>query len=153
MVVRLTILDSAKYGISEKAAAGWRSMNSYFEKALGTPSGQKVNAFYQNTSKQVLDVHNEARRLADMKGTHLEHIAGTNNTRCGCQGNAGTCLCKPGNCVCSSCPKNSAVQTETKETKESLHETSAGRTACNCKGADGICACKPGECSCGVSPQ
>ena len=42
-------------------------MASYFEQALGTPTGQRVRNFYASGNKQVMDVHNEARRLADMK--------------------------------------------------------------------------------------
>jgi hypothetical protein len=55
------------YSISDKAATGWRGLNSYFEKALNHPSGQKLRDFYVQTDKQVRDIHNEARRLADLK--------------------------------------------------------------------------------------
>ena len=55
------------YKISNKAASGWSSLNSYFEKALEHPTGQKLRDFYVQTDKQVRDIHNEARRLADMK--------------------------------------------------------------------------------------
>ncbi|KAJ5105565.1 hypothetical protein NUU61_002912 [Penicillium alfredii] len=55
------------YQISNKAASGWRGLNSYFEKALGHPSGQKLRDFYVQTDKQVRDIHTEARRLADLK--------------------------------------------------------------------------------------
>ncbi|KAJ7600468.1 hypothetical protein C8J56DRAFT_9400 [Mycena floridula] len=37
----------------------------YYSKALQSPFGQKVLAFYTTTSKQVLDIHEEARRIAD----------------------------------------------------------------------------------------
>jgi len=60
-------LDSS-YGITDKASQGWRGLNSYFEKAIGTPTGQKLAAFYTSSEKQVTDIHNEARRLADLKG-------------------------------------------------------------------------------------
>ncbi|OJD17844.1 hypothetical protein AJ78_02085 [Emergomyces pasteurianus Ep9510] len=59
-------IDSS-YGISDKAASGLRGLGSYFEKALGTPTGQKVRDFYLQSDKQVRDIHNEARRLADLK--------------------------------------------------------------------------------------
>ncbi|KZF22870.1 hypothetical protein L228DRAFT_247275 [Xylona heveae TC161] len=59
-------LDTS-YGISEKANAGWKSLGQYFEKALGTPTGQRVRAFYTQGDKQVRDIHAEARRLADLK--------------------------------------------------------------------------------------
>ncbi|KAJ5637109.1 hypothetical protein N7490_006988 [Penicillium lividum] len=55
------------YQISNKAASGWSSLNHYFEKALEHPHGQKLRSFYMETDKQVRDIHNEARRLADLK--------------------------------------------------------------------------------------
>jgi len=36
----------------------------YYIQAISSPFGQKVRAFYTSTSKQVLDIHEEARRLA-----------------------------------------------------------------------------------------
>lgn len=57
----------ASYGISDKANQGWRGINSYFEKALNTPTGQRLAAFYTQGDKQVRDIHTEARRLADLK--------------------------------------------------------------------------------------
>jgi hypothetical protein len=57
----------ASYGISERAAAGWQGLASYFEKALGTPTGQRLAHFYTQSDKQVRDIHAEARRLADLK--------------------------------------------------------------------------------------
>ena len=44
-------------GVSSKFA-------EYYNRALATPIGQKVHEFYTTTSKQVLDVHEEARRIA-----------------------------------------------------------------------------------------
>ncbi|KAE8351063.1 hypothetical protein BDV28DRAFT_26350 [Aspergillus coremiiformis] len=61
------------YKISDKAATGWRGLHSYFEKALGTPSGQRLRDFYAQTDKQVRDIHNEARRLADLKSGKNNH--------------------------------------------------------------------------------
>ncbi|KAJ5655271.1 hypothetical protein N7507_007221 [Penicillium longicatenatum] len=55
------------YQISNKAASGWSSLHNYFEKALEHPHGQKLRDFYVQTDKQVRDIHNEARRLADLK--------------------------------------------------------------------------------------
>ncbi|CEL01274.1 Putative Actin cytoskeleton protein [Aspergillus calidoustus] len=60
------------YKISDKASSGWRGLHSYFEKALGTPSGQKLREFYAQTDKQVRDIHSEARRLADLKSGKAE---------------------------------------------------------------------------------
>ncbi|KAK1925613.1 hypothetical protein DB88DRAFT_484502 [Papiliotrema laurentii] len=41
--------------------------SDYYHKVLGTPIGQRVHSFYTTTQKQVLDVHEEARRIADEK--------------------------------------------------------------------------------------
>lgn len=38
--------------------------HDYYTKALASPWGQKVLSFYTSTSKQVLDIHEEARRIA-----------------------------------------------------------------------------------------
>jgi len=54
---RAKTLDQQQ-GISTKAF-------NYYERALQSPIGQKVFAFYSTTSKQVLDIHEEARRIAD----------------------------------------------------------------------------------------
>ncbi|KAJ4305206.1 inositol hexakisphosphate and diphosphoinositol-pentakisphosphate kinase [Kalmusia sp. IMI 367209] len=56
-----------KLGVSDKVAAGWRGLTSYFDKAAGTPTGQKLRQFYETGNKTVIDVHNEARHLADLK--------------------------------------------------------------------------------------
>ena len=119
-----------KFGVSNKAVAGWRGMNSYFEKALGTPTGQKVRQFYQTGNKQVIDVHNEARHLADLKGgksptatgtaagpasgekmpsveeAGVAQLPGTDRTTCNCGAMAEKCPCPPGKCACSSCARN-----------------------------------------------
>lgn len=55
------------YGITQRATNLWLGLNSYFEKAVGTPTGKKVVNFYENSSRQVQEVHAEARRLADLK--------------------------------------------------------------------------------------
>ncbi|KAI9830565.1 MAG: hypothetical protein M1826_004591 [Phylliscum demangeonii] len=57
----------ASYGVTDKAYAGWRGLQSYFEKALETPTGQRLRNFYTMTERQVLDIHNEARHLADLR--------------------------------------------------------------------------------------
>ncbi|KAJ6620751.1 hypothetical protein B0H10DRAFT_2020438 [Mycena sp. CBHHK59/15] len=38
--------------------------HQYYSKALSSPFGQRVREFYTSTSKQVLDIHEEARRIA-----------------------------------------------------------------------------------------
>jgi hypothetical protein len=67
----------ANYGVSDTANAGWQSIHSYFEKALETPTGQRVRQFYTQSTKQVVDIHNEARRLADLKKSEGESSTGS----------------------------------------------------------------------------
>jgi hypothetical protein len=46
-----------QHGISRQAT-------DYYSKAIGSPVGQKILAFYTQTTKQVQDVHEEAMRIA-----------------------------------------------------------------------------------------
>ena len=102
---------------------GWRGLNSYFEKALGTPTGQKLASFYTQSDKQVRDIHAEARRLADMKAGKsnegsassgskadnektMQQVPGSDKTTCGCGGDTGVCPCGEGKCACSGCSKS-----------------------------------------------
>lgn len=55
------------YGISQRANNFLTGLNTYFEKASNTPTGRKIVKFYTDGSKQVQDIHAEARRLADLK--------------------------------------------------------------------------------------
>jgi len=100
-----------KYAISNKAGAAWGGLASYFDKAQSTPTGQKLRAFYEQGSKQVLDVHNEARHLANLKagkdGNTATPVAGdSSRTTCKCGSDSGNCPCAPGTCACSNCAKN-----------------------------------------------
>jgi hypothetical protein len=104
----------ASYGVTNRAGASWRGLNSYFEKALGTPTGQKVVEFYSKSEKQVMDIHAEALRLANLKkqeqGTGpmgIHSVPGTDKTECNCAGNDGQCPCEPGKCNCKGCGKAS----------------------------------------------
>jgi len=61
-------------GIREKAKTldeqgGYsKQATDYYTKAIQSPFGQKVYAFYSTTTKQVLDIHEEAKRIsADQK--------------------------------------------------------------------------------------
>ncbi|KAI0290113.1 hypothetical protein B0F90DRAFT_645190 [Multifurca ochricompacta] len=50
----------------------------YYTRALGSPLGQRVRAFYTTTSKQILDIHEEARRITDEhKASHQVHESGS----------------------------------------------------------------------------
>ena len=104
----------ASYGVSDRAKEGWRSLQTYFEKAIETPTGQRVRAFYAVTEKQVLDIHNEARRLADLRkqeqqsaGPKTTNVPGTDKTVCTCAGDSGNCPCEDGRCACQGCAKSS----------------------------------------------
>lgn len=144
-----------RFGVSATAMQGWRGISSYFEQASNTPTGQKVRAFYEQGSKQVLDVHNEAKHLAGLKKNSaggLEQVPGSDNTKCNCNADSGKCLCEPGKCACSSCPKNADVKTTdvTPESAEMENVEVDGqkKTKCNCGGASGQCPCEPGKCAC-----
>ena len=120
----------AKYGISGRANSAWLGLNSYFEKAVSTPTGQKLHEFYLQGDKQVRDVHNEARRLANLKQGKTtstpEKVAGTDKTVCKCGSESGNCACAPGQCGCAGCAKSdpSAVS----EVKEAAGEHAADPT-------------------------
>jgi len=72
-----------KYKVSQTATNTWNTMASYFDSALDTPTGHKLRGFYSAGNKQVLDVHNEARHLANLKsgkqsdGSSSAPVAGT----------------------------------------------------------------------------
>jgi len=51
-----------KYAIHERAKSTATGLWTYFENALGTPTGKKVRSFYDDRRKEVLEIHNEARR-------------------------------------------------------------------------------------------
>ncbi|KZT36657.1 hypothetical protein SISSUDRAFT_1007301, partial [Sistotremastrum suecicum HHB10207 ss-3] len=42
-----------------------RQASDYYSKAISSPFGHRVHAFYTTTSKQVFDIHEEARRIAE----------------------------------------------------------------------------------------
>jgi hypothetical protein len=55
------------YGITQRANNLMTGFNSYFERASSTTTGKKVVKFYTDTQRQVIDIHNEAKRLAELK--------------------------------------------------------------------------------------
>lgn len=57
-------------GASNKLGSLFSMGCQYYEKALSSPHGSKVREFYTKTSKQVLDVHAEAKRIAEEKAGH-----------------------------------------------------------------------------------
>lgn len=104
-----------QYNISANAQTGFNTLHSYFEKAVGTPTGQKLAAFYTQGERQVLDVHNEARRLADLKAGKTtfnipQAVPGQpEKTTCKCAGDDGNCPCAEGKCNCNGCSKSTAA--------------------------------------------
>ena len=121
------------YGVSSRAQQGWMGLSSYFEKAANTPTGQRVRSFYESGSKQVMDVHSEAKHLASLKsgkseGDVMNPAAGTST---------GTAAAATG-----------AVPTAEQAEMEKVEIEGQERTKCNCGGADGKCPCEPGKCAC-----
>ncbi|KAF4634903.1 hypothetical protein G7Y89_g3184 [Cudoniella acicularis] len=122
-------------------------LTSYYEKAAGTPTGKKLVNFYSQTSRQVQDIHAEARRLADLKkqdqgvqnvpGTEKTKLAGGKMTCTICKGNSKDCLCESGKCACNGCAKATVT------------ELPGGKTKCTaCKGNSNNCPCEAGKCAC-----
>jgi len=58
----------------------WNMSYQYYQKALASSYGQKVHAFYTDTSKTVLDVHDEAKRIAEAKKAHAHPSTSTSTT-------------------------------------------------------------------------
>jgi RNA recognition motif-containing protein len=55
------------YGVSDKAKTHHEKFRRYLDDALSTPTGSRVRGYYSDIVKNATDVHNEARRLADLK--------------------------------------------------------------------------------------
>jgi hypothetical protein len=62
-----------KHHLTRRATETWNGAQSYFEKALGTKTGQKLRKFYEEKAKEVKDVHEEARHLASLKEGGIQH--------------------------------------------------------------------------------
>ncbi|GMM34280.1 hypothetical protein DASC09_016050 [Saccharomycopsis crataegensis] len=58
---------NAKYGFDKKLAKGRSDLSSYFEKASQTDAGAKLHTFYTGIASDSKQIHQEARRLADLK--------------------------------------------------------------------------------------
>lgn len=139
----------AKYKVSDKAWGAWGGLNSYFEKAMGTPTGQKVRDFYIQGDKQARDVHAEARRLADMKAgktNEPEPVPGTDKTTCKCGGADQACPCAEGKCACAGCSKSHTSTSASQNPPQDVKGTD--KTVCSCGGEDSVCGCAPGHCAC-----
>ncbi|KAJ8110766.1 hypothetical protein OPT61_g6471 [Boeremia exigua] len=149
-----------KLGLSNKALGAWAGLTSYFDKAQGTPTGQKLRAFYDQGNKTVMDVHNEARHLADLKKSSQSgsdgkptkeqadvHGVGNNKTQCNCGSVSDKCPCPDGQCACSGCDKAEDGGMPSKE-EANVHDIGNGKTQCNCGAVSGKCPCADDQCAC-----
>lgn len=152
-----------------EAQSGWRSLGSYFHRqpdaAAPGGSGWRLREFYENLigggagaarEMTVVSVRKEAAHLAALKRQQdgrLEHVAGTERTRCNCHASGSKCVCRPGLCSCIDCIKNPDAEASngTLSRDKAGWVTVAGseRTRCNCHASGDRCACQPGACACG----
>lgn len=131
------------YGVTEKTNSLLSGLTSYYEKAAGTPTGQKLVNFYTQTSRQVQDIHTEARRLADLKKKEgVSTVPGTQKTTCKCGSSSRNCPCEPGHCACANCDKSDVKKVP-----------GSNKTTCNCGAETANCPCAPGECACASCPK
>jgi len=129
-------MDTA-YGVTDKVHQGYNVFQRYFERAMNTPTGQKIRSFYDQGQKNVLDIHNEAMRLKNLRDGKSEG--------CTCGGESGKCTCPEGKCTCSTCAPGGASGTVEKPGVVGVGD---GKTKCDCAGNEGVCKCAPGECAC-----
>lgn len=61
-VTQRAVAVDERYAIQEKAKSTATGLMRYFESALDSPTGKKVRGFYDDSKKQALDIHAEARR-------------------------------------------------------------------------------------------
>ena len=61
-VTQRAVAVDEKYSLHERAKSTASGLMRYFENALGTNTGKKVRAFYDDKRKEILDIHKEARR-------------------------------------------------------------------------------------------
>jgi len=63
------------------------SHSQYYTRALASPLGQHVRSFYTTTSKQILDIHEEARRISN-EHKAVQHAHSTGRDDAGISGGA-----------------------------------------------------------------
>jgi len=62
--VASTIQSATQHARTVDEQKGYSKVaGDYYSSALGSPLGQRVRSFYTTTSKQILDIHEEARRI------------------------------------------------------------------------------------------
>ena len=132
------------YGVTPRVNSLLTGLTSYYDKAASTPTGQKFVNFYTQTSRQVQDIHTEARRLADLKkkDAGIDTTPGAEKTTCKCASDSGNCPCAPGTCTCPNCDKSDVKKVP-----------GTNKTTCNCGGNTENCPCAPGECACTSYPK
>jgi len=124
------------YKVTEKAGQAYNVLQQYFEKNVSENNKRKIRDFYTQTQKQVLDIHTEARRLADEKKGRQQKPA-----ECGCTG-TGNCSCAPGQCSCSNCTNSRAGGSGAAAAAPTTE-----KQTCGCSD-QGTCTCAPGTCGC-----
>lgn len=98
----------ATYHVTDKIKETSNVLTHYFESALNTPTGKKIRDFYATGAKQVVDIHNEALRLAEIKKQNAQKegvFSAQEKSTCTCGGNEGICNCPSGKCACAGCQK------------------------------------------------
>ena len=147
-----------KLGLTDKALGAWAGLTSYYDKAASTPTGQKLRAFYDQGNRTVMDVHNEARHLADLKKqqaggkpsaeeANVHQIDDSGKTQCNCGSKAGKCPCPEGKCACNGCEK--AEDSKPSVEEANVHQIDdSGKTQCNCESKAGKCPCPEDKCAC-----
>jgi len=74
--VQTSIGAAAQHARAVDEKGGYSKVaNEYYSKAITSPLGQQVRAFYTSTSKQVFDIHEEARRIASLQKKKAENTA------------------------------------------------------------------------------
>ncbi|KAG1743243.1 uncharacterized protein EDB91DRAFT_1126487 [Suillus paluster] len=63
-----------------------KAAHEYYSKAISSPFGKSVLEFYTTTSKQVLDIHEEARRMVDQQSGTASTPGNTATTSSGAAG-------------------------------------------------------------------
>ncbi|KAL0576218.1 hypothetical protein V5O48_005754 [Marasmius crinis-equi] len=58
-----------------------KTATDYYSRALSSPMGQRVRDFYTSTSKQVFDIHEEAKRIAFDKNAEAEGTSTETKTK------------------------------------------------------------------------
>jgi len=106
----------AQLHVSDRAAGARTTLTTYFEKALGTPTGQRIRQFYETGGKSLMDIHNEARRLAELrKKSNPAAATGTCPCTAGgdCEKNKCTCPCHGEKAAAAAVGDTTATATET----------------------------------------